>query len=302
MAMRVLLATDGSDTAARACQAVVGLALPSGSEVRVVSVLAQPVAMMEPYGSFGAGLMTESQLLFEMRDQEKELAGKAFAAAATALQRDGVTVTTELREGDAAGQILAVAAEFGAELLVVGSQGLSGLDEFLLGSVSRNVAKHAKCPVLVVRGAATSFRKVLLAVDVSEHSRQATEFLGRLPLPTDVEVTALHVVRPYSPFPGILPTDRPEFDTAVEDVRAQHLKAAEALVVDAGKRVGQMPQITTCVRTGSPSDEVLKFATEWGAELLIVGARGTSLIEGLLVGSVADRVLKDAKCSTLIVH
>lgn len=300
--MRVLLATDGSEAAAQACQVVAGLPLPAGSEVHVLSVLAQPIAMLEPYGSYGAGMLTESQLLVEMRDQESKLAHDSLAAAEAALRREGIIVTTELRDGDAAGQILDAAKEYGAELLVVGSKGLTGLDEFLLGSVSRNVAKHAKCPVLVVRGPATRFQKVLLAVDVSDHSRQAAEFLGQMPLPTDVEVTALHVVRPYSPFPGILPTDRPEFDSAVEDVRAQHLKAAEGLVSEAGKRVGQMPRITTCVRTGGPSEEVLRFAAEWGADLLIVGARGTSLIEGLLVGSVADRVLKDAKCSTLIVH
>ena len=300
--MRVLLATDGSDAAARACQVVAGWQLPAGSQVRVVSVLAQPVTMLEPYGAYGAGLLAESQLLYEMRDHELKLVHDSLSAAEAALRREGVVVTTELRDGDAASQILTAAKEFCAELLVVGSKGLSGLDEFLLGSVSRNVAKHAKCPVLVVRGSATTFHKVLLAVDVSDHSRQAAEFLGHLPLPAAAEVTALHVVRPYSPFPGILPTDRPEFNTAVEEVREQHLKAAKALVADAGRRVGRMPEVTTCVRNGGPSEEVLRFAKEWGADLLIVGARGTSLIEGLLVGSVADRVLKDAKCSTLIVH
>jgi nucleotide-binding universal stress UspA family protein len=283
-------------------EAVAGLPLPPGSTVRIVSVLALPVAMMAPSTPYGEALIADSQLLFEIREQEQKQADAALAMAQSTLQREGVEVTTELREGDAASEILACAKEFGAELLVVASKGHSALDEFLLGSVSRNVAKHAKCPVLVVRGASLQFRKVLLAVDISDHSREAAEFLAHLPLSAGTEVTALHVVRPYAPFPGILPTDRPEFETAVEDVRSRHLREAQALVAEAGERVGKVVPVATVVRTGSPAEEVLRFAREWGADLLIVGARGTSLIEGLLVGSVADRVLKEAQCSTIIVH
>jgi nucleotide-binding universal stress UspA family protein len=300
--MRVLVATDGSTAATRTYEAVAGLSLPAGSAVRIVSVLAVPVTMMAPTTPFAEGMITDSQLVFEMREHEQKQADAALSAAQSFLQRAGVEVTTELREGDAASEILACAKEFGAELLVVASKGHSALDEFLLGSVSRNVAKHAKCPVLVVRGASLEYQKVLLAVDISEHSRQAAEFLARLPLAAGAEVTALHVVRPYAPFPGILPTDRPEFETAVEDVRTRHLHEAQALVTEAGQRVGNVVPVATVVRTGNPAEEVLRFASEWGADLLIVGARGTSLIEGLLVGSVADRVLKDSQCSTIIVH
>jgi nucleotide-binding universal stress UspA family protein len=54
--------------------------------------------------------------------------------------------------------------------------------------------------------------------------------------------------------------------------------------------------------TGDPATEILRVAEERNADLVVAGARGVSLIERLLVGSVADRLLKEAPCSVLIVH
>jgi nucleotide-binding universal stress UspA family protein len=70
-------------------------------------------------------------------------------AVAAALGEDGPKVTTTVREGDAAGALLAASAT--AELLVVGHRGHGGFTELLLGSVSQRVVTHATCPVVVIR-------------------------------------------------------------------------------------------------------------------------------------------------------
>jgi nucleotide-binding universal stress UspA family protein len=298
--MRILLATDGSEAAAAALAVVSAMPLAEGSAVLVVHVMSEPVGVMAPYGE---GFFTESQLLFNLRSSEREAATAALEEAVQRLARPGVVVTSSLREGEPSAQLLAAAAEFEAELIVLGARGLSALDRFLLGSVSHNVSRHARCPVLVARGAPRGpFHRVVLAVDGSENSRRAAEVLGRFPLAPDATITAVHVVRPYAPFPGFLPTDRAEFDQAVENVRARQLEHAGALVADAARRAGGAFPVRTELRTGDPAAELLGFAEEHGADLLALGARGVSLIEGLLVGSVADRILKDARCSTLLVH
>ena len=61
-------------------------------------------------------------------------------------------------------------------------------------------------------------------------------------------------------------------------------------------------QASAVVRVGDPADEILHLATEQDADLILCGARGVSLIRGLLVGSVADRLLQSAATSVLIVH
>jgi nucleotide-binding universal stress UspA family protein len=56
------------------------------------------------------------------------------------------------------------------------------------------------------------------------------------------------------------------------------------------------------LREGDPTTEILRLAEERNADLVVAGARGISWIEGLILGSVADRLLKEALCSVLIVH
>lgn len=84
-----------------------------------------------------------------------------------------------------------------------------------LGSVARNVAKHARCPVPVARVPEQDLRRVLLALDDSEHAQQALQFCSRLPLPVESEGLVLKIVRPDAPFPGLVPTDRAEFNAVV---------------------------------------------------------------------------------------
>jgi nucleotide-binding universal stress UspA family protein len=217
--------------------------------------------------------------------------------------REGVEVTGAVRSGARAFEIIQAAEEFNADLLVFGAQGLSRLEAFFIGSIARNVARHARCPVLVAREPKQDLRQVVLAVDQSEHASQAADFTARLPLPGASEVTLVHVVRPYQPYPRLVPDDPAGCQREIETVRRKlHHMATELVeltrlqVETAGKRV------TTAVRDGDPAAEVLKLAAEQNADLIIAGARGTSFIQGLLVGSVADRLLTSSECSVLLVR
>ncbi|MGV3722907.1 MAG: universal stress protein, partial [Actinomycetota bacterium] len=234
---------------------------------------------------------------------ERELAERAVIEATSELKSREVETSTEVRDGDPARGILDAADAWGADLILVGASGLSGLDRFLLGSVARNVAKHSRLPVLVARNPKGALARVVVATDGSEHAMNAVAFAARLPLPPAAELAAAHVVRPYAPFPGILPTDRPEFNAAVLEVNRQHLAAGEALVAEARSRIEAAGKVTSGhVLKGDPAAELLTLAETQGADLIVAGARGASLLEGLLVGSVADRLLKDAPCSVLLVR
>ena len=135
---KVLLATDGSDEATLAASTAADLAKATASKLHVVHV-------GEYLPTFFADTeMEPAQLEREARNVLDDQAKKIEAA--------GKTVTeAHLRLGRAPHEILAVAEQIGAGVVVIGSRGLGGLRRALMGSVSDSVVRHAHCPVFVVR-------------------------------------------------------------------------------------------------------------------------------------------------------
>ena len=127
---RILFAADGSQDSAAAAKFLAAMPFPAGSRVRVVSVA----------GEFPARVYAGLESLTGAQQVEREWAKEAAETASAALQREGLEVSTIVRVGQPAHQILDEADDFRADLVVVGSRGLSRLEAFMLGSVSGNVA------------------------------------------------------------------------------------------------------------------------------------------------------------------
>ncbi|BBL79935.1 universal stress protein [Rubrobacter xylanophilus] len=142
---KILFATDGSREADLAGRAAAELAASTGSELHVVYVL--PEALHPPYPHFFQRERIEAEmgrLREEARDFLKRQRERLEAAGAKVEE-------VHLGEGRADEEIVRLAEELGAGLIVVGSRGLTGLRRALMGSVSDSVVRHAHCPVLVVR-------------------------------------------------------------------------------------------------------------------------------------------------------
>ena len=298
MSGRVLFATDGSRDASEAGEFLKRLPLPPGTEIHVVSVAASwavpPVAYVE-----GGPLLELEQIEREEYRRVTDAARKAEIE----LSRNGVTTASEVLRGEPAHQIIQAAKRLPASLVVLGSKGLTGLEGFLLGSVARNVAKHAPCPVLIARPAHNELREVVIGIDGSEHGKRAVEAAAGFPLPEGTRLTVTHVTRPYEPYTGLVPLDPAAYQREVEEVRRRRSEAAGRLLGAASERIKSAGRrVTDEHREGDAATEILALASERGADLIVVGARGVSLIEGLVMGSVADRLLKDAGCSLLIVR
>ncbi|MCA3749058.1 MAG: universal stress protein [Rubrobacter sp.] len=135
---KILLATDGSEHARRAARVAVELAQKTGSELHVVHV----------------GPAIPSVFAYTELDpvRVEEESRKTLDEEVRRIQESGGAVAEgHLRLGNPAENIVSLAEELGAGLIVVGSRGLSGLRRALMGSVSESVVRHAHCPVLVVR-------------------------------------------------------------------------------------------------------------------------------------------------------
>jgi nucleotide-binding universal stress UspA family protein len=138
---RIVVGTDGSDTAAEAVGKAVELARMSDAGLHIVS------AYQAKRG--GEGGQAPADVQYELGPRED--VNLVLDAAAATARKDGIEVQTHAIEGEAAEAILNVAEETRADLIVVGNKGMTGARRFLLGSVPNNVSHHAPCSVMIVQ-------------------------------------------------------------------------------------------------------------------------------------------------------
>ena len=136
----LVVGTDGSESAARAVREAARLARLSGARLVIVSAFSDLHPYREPIPSSGAEDLVH---LGAVADQ-------VLIRAAAEADAD-IEMETVSRQGDPAQVIADIATEENAQLIIVGDRGLSGVDRFLLGSVSHKISHHAPCSVLIVR-------------------------------------------------------------------------------------------------------------------------------------------------------
>jgi nucleotide-binding universal stress UspA family protein len=142
---RMVVGTDGSDTAEEAVRQAIDLARLTGATLSVVSAF-QPVSGRRVRGEAeGAPADIANQI------GPREDVNLVLDAAAAKARAAGVEVQTHPVQADPADAILNVAEEVDADLIVVGNKGMTGARRYLLGSVPNNVSHHAPCSVIIVR-------------------------------------------------------------------------------------------------------------------------------------------------------
>ena len=157
MARSIVVGTDGSHPAEEAVRQATDLASREGARLHLVTAYPDPQMLRDrttiwsndPKGVMdsgrpGGGSETETIDL-------REVAESVLRRAAREAVSKGVDVETHASEGHPAEVIIEVANQEHADLIVVGSRGLTGIKRYLLGSVSSKVSEHAPCSVMIVR-------------------------------------------------------------------------------------------------------------------------------------------------------
>jgi nucleotide-binding universal stress UspA family protein len=212
--------------------------------------------------------------------------------------RVGLKTDAIVDDGNAAVRILERASSLQADLIVMGTHGLSGFERFVLGSVTEKVLRKATCPVMTVPPAAVTAAKVpytrlLCPVDFSESSSAALRFAFSLAEESNANLTILHVVD--WPDEGLLAQrfDEPEFRRRVEEEARSRL---EALVPD---DVREWCKPSTKIAYGKPYREVLQTAEGEGTDLIVIGVRGRNALDLMVFGSTTNHVVRRAPCPVL---
>ena len=141
-------------------------------------------------------------------------------------------------------------------------------------------------------------KRILCPVDFSESSDHACRYAVAFASSFNSELTLLHVVAPpIAALPG---------DHLVPDMMQADIEAiAEASRNRLAQQVGDFEQegldVQSKVVSGIPFLEVIRFSKEWDADLIIMGTHGRAGLQHLLIGSVAERVVRKAPCPVLTV-
>ena len=304
-ALRVLLAVDGSPFSEAAVEMATAMPWPEGTVIHVLAVVAESGA---PLGLSPEAQTVVAEALTVIRRTEHGAAEKLAEGVAVRLRRaveaglgGTVRVETEVNEGRPAEVILERAAALRADLIMIGAKGLSAPHEYRLGSTAHKLAHYAQCSVLIARPAEhVQPINVLLAIDGSLEAARAVEFVCHLAMPHWAEVTAVSVAEITI---GVPAGEHKVVADVPEVVRRTLLDASETYVEQAAAQLRPAGvEINRAVYVGQPSVEIIRAAEEHDADLIVLGARGQTRAEPFQLGGVAQKVIKYAPCSALVVR
>lgn len=305
---RVLVGFDGSPQAEHALEELSRSGLGAEVEVTVMSVAdvwlpANPTGSNDPFPDTGSA--TVRHAVNQAQDAVRQMLARAERAAESLARLHPKWKVSPHACGDSPSwAIIAKAAEWRADLVVLGSHGRSVIERFFLGSISAKVAAEAPCSVRIARpreGIRSGRLRMVIAVDGSADSQAA------------VQAVASRVWLPYCEFRVVAVVD-PRMETSLawdvarrddwhlepnepaREALARLLKMDCHLLTEAGLIAEPF------LLEGEPKRELLSMAEEWQADAVFIGARGLHHGGRLSLGTNASAVVSRAHCSVEIVR
>ena len=280
----VLVGTDFSPGASAALSRVAHLPLAPRAEITILHVL--------------PGWLNPAVQARQLGEAERRLRQEALRLqrALRAGGRKEVRVRTVLGQGEAHAEIVRRSAS--ADLVVVGRHGRRSFRDLLVGSTAERAVRHAVVPTLLVaRRARSAYRRPVAAVDLSEASRTTLDLAARLIGPAGQLLDVVHAYHPeHEQVLGRVAT------SAGRRVyrRECRLEARRAVVglVHASAAV----PLARCLelRRADPRTAILSAARARRADLIALGTHGRTGLAHLLLGSVAEAVMRHATCDVVV--
>ncbi|HET6613646.1 MAG TPA: universal stress protein [Kofleriaceae bacterium] len=298
----IVVATDFSPQAELAMWQAADLARATGARLLLLHIVTMPELALGLEATLAdSGLEKESLISAQLASAREQLAGLE-----TAVRERGIQVTSEVRDGFADTAIGDCATALGADLVVIGTHGRTGLKRFLLGSVAERVVRLSTESVLVARAPAGpesarhGFARILVPTDFSDLAEAALT----MSLSVATAKARIDIVHAWQ-IPASVTAYAPArvVDAAFGGLREQ-------LIADIEKRgkclVSRFSRPEKSVRffalEGSPAAAILAHLGDRRYDLVVMGAHGRRRMKRLIVGSVVERVIRHAPCSVLAVH
>lgn len=266
--MRVLIAIDNKPSSQAILDAVVKMHWSEGSQLHVVTV------------RLAAGSN-------EAAEQESTAVVEEIAYELHKYMQN-CEVFFLAPQGDPKAEILKMAANVDADLIVIGSNCKNTLERILTGSVCQAVLNGAETPVLVAkapcclaRESAPGFKNILIPIDSSVYSDVAISWMGNFSWSEDCRFIVCAAV---------------EGDTNMKVVERSLKKRALTL-----SKLLRTKNIFTDIGTGEPKEAILELAKKYYSDLIVIGSHGRSGLRKLLLGSVAQSISQEAPCAVAVI-
>jgi nucleotide-binding universal stress UspA family protein len=290
----ILCPIDFSETSRRALEHATIVAGWYKSRLTALHVMHTPLFPAPPIFVAGFADAPTAPAVPDRRAREDELRAWLEPARQAGLETDVLVV-----EGNTAARILEQASARKSDLIVSGTEGLGGVERFMLGSVAETVLRQGSCPVMTVPPTAAlaariPYTRLLCPVDFSEPSLAALRFAFSLAEEADANLTIMHVLDwPADDELLVERFDTPAFRRVVEGEARSRL---EALIPDE-VRVWSKPSAK--IGYGKPYRRILETADAEGTDLIVMGIRGRNPIDLALFGSTTNHVVRRAPCPVL---
>lgn len=272
---RILIPTDGSDVAASAASAAVGLARQFDADLHAIHVVeTEPFPVV--FEDVTAELAEQGRRALEAIE---ERATDADVEATTTVIEDGRPVHRA---------VLEYADEHGIDLVVMGTHGRTGLGRVVLGSATEQTLRESPVPVMTVHDDTTvgeTFTSILVPFDGSDGAHAAVDHAFGLARATGATVHLLNVVDHGVVAGGDVNVGM--VLDALEDSGERALETVAERAEREGVDIGD-----ASVRIGSPFRSIVEYADEEGVDCIVMGTHGRAGIDRVLLGSVAERVIR----------
>jgi nucleotide-binding universal stress UspA family protein len=283
---KILCSTDFSTGSEQALRVAVRMARETGAELVLAHAWYIPpsaYSLEAPFPPYVVqGVVDDSQRALDAAVKEAKAGGAKH-------------VTGKLLTGVPWMQIVGELEKQAYDICIIGTHGRTGLARVLLGSVAEKIVRHAPCSVLAVRpdGDARPFHHVLVPTDFSESATHALDLAATLVEPTG-SITVVHVIEVPVAYSGEVPI--------TDFARDLDKRAAAALdkEVERIKRATKVP-VTARSRIGYPGAQTLAVLDDdRSIDLVVMGSHGRTGIKRALMGSVAEKVVRHARCPVLV--
>ncbi len=285
--MRVIIGVDWSDQSFAAITQTFQLYHPS--DVTLVHGIELGI-LEHPFVAQAGNVQGYDDFRHAMVDSGRQVVERAAAM----VPAEGTSIRKVTEIGNPTQLILDSASNLAADLIVIGARGRSRLSEVVLGSVSHRVLLHSSRPTLIVRGAARTVQRVLVAIEDRDDADRVVRWLTQHPFAAPVELCVVHAVVPI----GINePYAAPEINAWWEDVQ----RYAEELVQStAGKLANSHYKVNTKVVQGNPVAVIEQEAKDM--DLVVVTSHGRKGISRFLLGSVSHAIVHHVTCPVLVLR
>lgn len=280
---KIVVATDFSEQSDAALRHAIHIARFTGAELRVVHVVETPADE--------EGLDSARSAIEHWHADDEERLAREVGAHAT----EGVSIVQETVDAPAAADGLqSVVDAHGADLTIVGSTGLSGIKQTLLGSTAQKVLRTVQTHVLVARGETPSkagYQRVMIPTDFSAPAEKALDLAVALAGP-DAQFDLVHFWR----VPEATRSDEYSklvIDAVGKSVTERGRKLLESFHKDA-------PGATFHSVQASPARGIARKLDEGNYDLLVVGSYGRAKLRRWLLGSVAEYAARTAPCAVAV--